>query len=134
MNSQQAQEMMRASIGAMSGFDGRMPSAGDRLDSWKEIAAYLRRSVRCIQRWEKNQGLPIFRHRHARGATVYAYRGELDLWWHGRGGKSDNREVALVEIPRLERATSEGDSSHLDSQCTCGGRARPATAGAPTGE
>jgi hypothetical protein len=61
-------------------------SACERLDSWKEIAGYLRRSVRCVQRWEKNEGLPILRHDHARGATVYAYRGKLDEWWR-RGAR-----------------------------------------------
>jgi len=55
-------------------------NAGNRLDSWKEIAAYLRRSVRCAQRWERMEGLPVLRHRHAKGATVYAYRHEVDRW------------------------------------------------------
>jgi len=54
--------------------------AGDRLDSWKEIAAYLRRSVRCVQRWERTEGLPVLRHQHAKGASVYAYRHEVDQW------------------------------------------------------
>jgi hypothetical protein len=61
--------------------------AYQRLDSWKEIACYLRRSVRCAQRWEKNERMPILRHHHARGATVYAYREELDEWWRGIGSK-----------------------------------------------
>jgi len=56
-------------------------NAGSRLDSWKEIAAYLRRSVRCVQRWERMEGLPVHRHQHAKGATVYAYRHEVDRWW-----------------------------------------------------
>jgi hypothetical protein len=30
------------------------PSLDGRLDSWKEIAAYLRREVRTVQRWEKS--------------------------------------------------------------------------------
>jgi len=58
-------------------------SACKRLDSWKEIASYLRRSIRCVQRWEKDEGLPILRHQHARGATVYAYGEKLDEWWRG---------------------------------------------------
>ncbi len=45
---------------------GNKSIAGDRLDSWKEIAAYLRRSVRCVQRWERTEGLPVLRHQHAR--------------------------------------------------------------------
>src|SRR5256886_4170053 len=40
--------------------------------------SYLRRSIRCVQRWEKDEGLPILRHQHARGATVYAYGEKLD--------------------------------------------------------
>ena len=32
------------------------PSAADRLDSWKEIAVYLKRSVRSVRRWESEEG------------------------------------------------------------------------------
>ncbi len=59
-----------------------------RLDSWKEIARYLRRSIRCVQRWETYQGLPVRRHQHVGGATVYAYREQLDAWW--RDGSVEN--------------------------------------------
>jgi hypothetical protein len=52
----------------------------DRLDSWKEIAAYLRRGVRTVQRWERVAGLPVRRIGSERGA-VYAFRSELDAWW-----------------------------------------------------
>ena len=30
-----------------------------RLESWKEIAAYLGRDVRTAQRWERLGGLPV---------------------------------------------------------------------------
>ncbi|PYT73396.1 MAG: hypothetical protein DMG42_12615 [Acidobacteria bacterium] len=36
------------------------------LDSWKEIAAYLDREVRTVQRWEKKEGLPVHRQIHER--------------------------------------------------------------------
>ena len=36
----------------------------DRLDSWKEIAAYLHRDVTTVQRWEKREGMPVHRHLH----------------------------------------------------------------------
>jgi Tol biopolymer transport system component len=58
--------------------------AEDRLDSWKEIAAYLNRDVTTAQRWEKREGMPVHRHLHARMGSVYAYRGELDAWARGR--------------------------------------------------
>lgn len=57
----------------------------DRLDSWKEIAVYLRREVRTVQRWEKNEGLPIHRHIHLKGGTVYAMKEEINVWLTGRG-------------------------------------------------
>ena len=38
---------------------------GDRLDSWKAIATYLKRDVRTVQRWERKEGLPVHRHLHA---------------------------------------------------------------------
>ena len=31
----------------------------ERLDSWKEIAAYLNREVTTVQRWEKREGMPV---------------------------------------------------------------------------
>ena len=62
------------------------PPASDRLESWKEIAAYLKKEVRTVQRWEKQEGLPVHRHVHKRLATPYAFKPELDAWWeNGRG-------------------------------------------------
>jgi Tol biopolymer transport system component len=56
----------------------------DRLDSWKEIAAYLNRDVTTVQRWEKREGMPVHRHLHDRMGSVYASRAELDAWVGGR--------------------------------------------------
>lgn len=58
--------------------------AGQRLESWKEIAAYLKRDVRTVQRWEKREGLPVHRHLHDKLGSVYAHRGEIDGWWNSR--------------------------------------------------
>ena len=55
-----------------------------RLESWKEIAAYLNRTIRTVQRWEREQGLPIHRLHHNRLGSVYAYVHELDQWWEQR--------------------------------------------------
>ena len=52
----------------------------DRLDSWKEIAAYLNRSVRTVRRWEADEGLPVHRHMHRALGSVYAFRSEIDAW------------------------------------------------------
>ena len=52
----------------------------DRLDSWKEIAAHLRRDVTTVQRWEKRGGMPVHRHVHDKAGSVYAFSAELDAW------------------------------------------------------
>jgi TolB-like protein len=57
---------------------------GQRLDSWKEIGAYLQRDVATVRRWEKLEGLPVHRHRHQKLGSVYAFTSELDAWSHGR--------------------------------------------------
>jgi hypothetical protein len=56
----------------------------DRLDSWKEIAVYLGREVRTAQRWERREGLPVHRHRHAKASSVWALKREIDAWLHSR--------------------------------------------------
>src|SRR3954452_6803052 len=56
----------------------------DRLESWKEIAAYLNRDVTTVQRWEKREAMPVNRHLHDRMGSVYASRTELDAWARGR--------------------------------------------------
>src|SRR4051812_12523698 len=55
-----------------------------RLDSWKEIAAYLGRGIRTVQRWEREEGLPVHRLAHEKRGSIYARRGELAAWWEGR--------------------------------------------------
>jgi len=57
------------------------------LSSWKEIAAYLNCSVRTCTRWEEKYGLPIHRIDRESGATVYAYKNELDRWIGARAKK-----------------------------------------------
>ena len=54
--------------------------APDRLDSWKEIAAYLNRSERTVRRWEDKEELPVHRLQHDKRGSVYAYTRELDAW------------------------------------------------------
>jgi Tol biopolymer transport system component len=60
------------------------PGSEDRLDSWKEIAAYLNRDVTTVQRWEKREGMPVHRHQHDRMGSAYASRTELNAWTHSR--------------------------------------------------
>jgi len=64
--------------------------AKDRLDSWKEIASYLQRTLATVRRWEKEEGLPVRRHVHHKKASVYAYRSEIDTWQVNRSSALAN--------------------------------------------
>jgi hypothetical protein len=57
---------------------------GDRLESWKEVALYLNRSVRTVRRWEEKESLPVHRQQHDKRGSVYACRWELDEWRESR--------------------------------------------------
>jgi predicted DNA-binding transcriptional regulator AlpA len=50
------------------------------LNSWKEVAHYVGRSERTIQRWEKNLGLPIHRPAGKLRSSVIAVADEIDEW------------------------------------------------------
>jgi hypothetical protein len=50
------------------------------LNSWKEIAHYLDRGVRTVQRWERELRLPIHRIGSGSRAPVYAVVSELKFW------------------------------------------------------
>lgn len=73
------------------------PLPRDRLESWKEIAAYLRRDVTTVQRWERRERMPVHRHVHDKGGSVYAFRSELDAWIEARragsGAEDGDRAV-----------------------------------------
>jgi Tol biopolymer transport system component len=83
----------------------------DRLDSWKEIATYLGRGVRTVQRWEREEGLPVHRLAHEKRGNVYARREELAAWWESRRRTLAAEPPDAVDadakpgVPRLERAT-----------------------------
>src|SRR5271156_1098825 len=78
----------------------------DRLDSWKEIAAYLDRDVTTVQRWEKREGMPVYRHQHDRIGSVYASRAALDGWVRSRNLRTaveNGNEVPLANPPAPSR-------------------------------
>ena len=85
--------------------DGRPPSHGpltttiqDKLDSWKAIAAYLKRDVTTVQRWERREGMPVHRHLHDKQGSVYAFCSELDVWSEGRRAATAQNEESPSEL------------------------------------
>jgi Tol biopolymer transport system component len=89
------------------------PSSGarpQRLDSWKEIASHLGRGIRTVQRWEREEGLPVHRLSHVKRGTVYADGAELTAWWERRSRapaeRSAGPEAERRTLPQLVRVTS----------------------------
>jgi Tol biopolymer transport system component len=75
-------------------------SAGEqegRLDSWKKIAAYLKRDVSTVQRWERREAMPVHRHLHDKLGSVYAFRSELDTWWGSRSARLTREDDPAAE-------------------------------------
>lgn len=98
--------MSNESEGNMGQISLLLEQEREPLDSWKEIAAYLNRNVRTVQRWEKHEGLPIHRHVHERASSVSACKMEIDAWRKQRSRVSNEiaenqRELELV-IERLK--------------------------------
>jgi TolB-like protein/Tfp pilus assembly protein PilF len=69
----------------------------NRLDSWKEIATYLGRDVTTVQRWERQEGMPVHRHLHHKRGSVYALSSELDAWRQGRKLRSEEEQELALE-------------------------------------
>lgn len=84
------------------------------LTSWKEVATYLGKGVRTVQRWEAELSLPVRRPYGVEKHVVIALPEELDQWMRTRmmpreKGKRDPvrgrtaRESALSRVQQLER-------------------------------
>src|SRR5579864_6459180 len=79
------------------------------LNSWKEIATYMDRGVRTVQRWEKD-GLPIRRVGAGKRAPVFAFTVEIDKWLrkHGTGVPPDH-----ITSPQSDSRKLLGESQLL---------------------
>jgi Tol biopolymer transport system component len=99
----------------------------NRLDSWKEIAAYVRRDITTVQRWEKREGMPVHRHVHDKKGSVYAFRNELDLWARSRNLPVTNEDKAIE--PVLDQADWSAAGNDLEKIEATPPAASPSTAG-----
>ncbi len=113
--------------GATLGPEGS-PLPGKKLDSWGEIASYLGREVRTVQRWERTEDLPVHRHEHKKKSTVYAYAGELDAWIKQRQPKDDpEADAAFVPEPDVDAPPEkENGDTNLTNRTTLSPMLSPA--------
>src|SRR5437870_2612604 len=69
----------------------------NRLDFWKEVAAYVHRDITTVIRWKSERGLPVHHVPGGKRHAVFAYTEEIDAWlsngWHR--AKSPEREAAV---------------------------------------
>ncbi len=69
----------------------------DRLESWKEIAAFINRDERTAMRWAKELGMPVRRIPGSKRSRIFASREEISKW---RLGRSEPASVAVAAFPK----------------------------------
>jgi Tol biopolymer transport system component len=79
-----------------------VPRREERFTSWKEIAAYLKRDIRTVQRWETSRGLPVHRLPGKARSPIYALKSELDEWWRRTPARLEAATV-LPLVPSYRR-------------------------------
>jgi hypothetical protein len=67
----------------------------DVLNSWKEVAVYLGRGVRTVQRWESDLGLPVRRPRGKSRSAIIALKPEIDRWLRGVPKEALSKEIII---------------------------------------
>jgi len=86
-----------------------MAGSEEILNSWKEIAAYLGRGQRTVQRWERELGLPAHRPRGKERSAVFAIRSEVDQWLastpvsllsRGTGATAEMLQARLLKLQK----------------------------------
>ena len=92
----------------------------DVLNSWKEVASYLGRGVRTVQRWEQELSLPVRRPRGKSRSAVIAFKTELDGWLHESRANPAvaSTELVLSHIPLSPLDATRSRRSELHEQTT----------------
>jgi hypothetical protein len=80
------------------------------LTCWKDIARYLGKGVRTVQRWETDMGFPIRRiEAPTRTSRVFAIPEEIDHWIQSQGHRkpADSFETLRRENAELRKKVQE---------------------------
>ena len=81
------------------------------LTSWKEVASYLGKGVRTVQRWEVRLGMPVRRPDNSKSGIIQVSREELDRWlesrWSPRSASNQAfQEARASNVVRIDLAAS----------------------------
>ena len=74
------------------------------LTCWKDIANYLGKGVRTVQRYEREAGLPVRRPSARNKGLVFAWTEELDAWISKQSVCTESNSE--IELLRLRRAVT----------------------------
>lgn len=85
-------------------------NGADRLESWKEIAAFLGCDERTAMRYEKERGMPVQRVPGGKRGRVFASKAEIDVWLNQPGENREGRDDP--------ESTVEGESGKAEGQPT----------------
>lgn len=87
------------------------------LTCWKDIARYMGKGIRTVQRWEEQFDLPVHRPNGVtRKSTVIAHPHELDAWLELRWSKRSNgsrRRNGIITSPNAGPFTITSLSSEI---------------------
>ena len=107
----------------LGGYDLAMPlpsfNAERPLTSWKEIAHYFNKSVRTVQRWEQQFGLPIRRpdvHDHG---IVIAFPNELADWMQSHLNlrrANGNGKIRITAAAAADRTADRVPHSNVETR------------------
>lgn len=108
LSSEPAELQANGSIRLIVGPEAR---ARKTLNSWKEIAAYMGRGIRTVQRYETTLGLPIRRAAGRERCAVLALSDELDAWLQARPMRTQMSPIQNGETELLLTSKSPLSSS-----------------------
>ena len=85
-----------------------LPEESAVLSSWKDIARYMGKGVRTVQRWEHHLGLPVRRPNGAsHKSAVLLERSDLDAWLATRfSARGAVRDLAVKRTESSDSARS----------------------------
>lgn len=83
------------------------------LNSWKEIATFLDRGVRTVQRWERELNLPVHRIGQGKRAPVFANISELRFWMSTSGYNRQDAVAPATKSTSSSRSTAIENSRRL---------------------
>jgi hypothetical protein len=116
---EERQEIQESALDGSAG----SPQRASVLSDWRLIGRYLGKSVRTVQRWERELGLPVRRIHGGPKSAVIAVPAEIDAWvqackFHveGAGSSRSERMMLLLQAVRELRAENQKLRRQLEAE------------------